>query len=259
MIKQNTNGSPDARRDAILKEVAVRGECGVDDLAEQFGVSTMTIRRDLQALADAGRVVRTHGGAAPASRVSFEFRFLERARQLRGEKNAIADKAVEHVQDGMSIMLDSGTTTVAIARKLRRGRNLTVITTSLPIASELYGFDNVRLLLLGGFLQHDSPDLSGALTESNLESLHADIAFVGADGVDEKGNVYNRQSSLGRMIGKMAESSQRVYVVADHTKLGGRALVRFGNLKDYTALITDTGGKAFARKLKRQGINVEIA
>jgi DeoR/GlpR family transcriptional regulator of sugar metabolism len=159
----------------------------------------------------------------------------------------------------MSIMLDSGTTTLAIARKLRIKRSLTVITTSLPIASELFGFDNVRLLLLGGFLQHDSPDLTGALTESNLEALHADIAFVGADGVDDKGNVYNRQPALGRMIGKMAESSQQVYVVADHSKLGGRALVRYGNLKDYTALITDAGGKSFAGKLKRKGINVETA
>jgi len=259
MIKQNANTSPEARRDAILKEVGVRGECGVDDLADMFSVSTMTIRRDLQELAGAGRVVRTHGGAAPASRVSFEFRFLERARQLRGEKQAIADKALEHVEDGMSIMLDSGTTTLAIARKLRLKRDLTVITTSLPIASELFGFDNVRLLLLGGFLQHDSPDLSGALTESNLESLHADIAFVGADGIDAKGNVYNRQPALGRMIGKMADASQHVYAVADHSKLDGRALVRFGNLKDYTALITDKGGKSFARRLKRSGIHVEIA
>lgn len=259
MIKQDANASPEARRDAIFAEIGARGECGVDDLAALFDVSTMTIRRDLQELANMGRVVRTHGGAAPASRVSFEFHFLERARQARAEKSAIADKAITFVEDGMSVMLDSGTTTLDIARRLRRKRDLTVITTSLPIASELFGVDNIRLLLLGGFLQHDSPDLSGALTENNLESLHADIAFVGADGIDSDGNIYNRSPALGRMIGKMADASEDVYAVADHNKLDRRALVRFGDLRDFTGLITDSGGAAFARKLKRAGVNAILA
>jgi len=199
----------------------------------------MTVRRDLQALAEAGKVIRTHGGAAMAERISFEFDFLKRVKEHEAAKAAIGAAAATLVVDGQSVLLDSGTTTLALSRRLHGRQNLTVITTSLPIASQLQYDQEIAVLLLGGYVRAGSPDLAGALTESNLETLHADVAFIGADGIDARGAVYNQSPEVARMLTKMAAAASRVYVVADHSKLGQTALCRFGHLKDWTGLVTD--------------------
>lgn len=261
MIKQrHPSASPTGRREAILHLIGHDGECSVEQLAGRFKVSGMTIRRDLQELAEAGRVIRTHGGAALTARVSFEFRFLEEAREHADAKDLVAARAAALVDDGQVVMLDSGTTTLAIARRLKSRANLTVITTSLPIASELYGCPGVELLLLGGRLRRDSPDLTGPVTESTLEMLKADIAFIGADGVDAEGNVYNASPAVGQMLGKMAAAAQCVYVVADHTKVGRTAMMRFGDVKNWRGLITDDEvDPALKRKMVRAGVKfVEV-
>jgi len=236
------------------------GECSVDTLARRFEVSDMTIRRDLQVLADAGRVIRTHGGATPAEQVRFEFQFLDRARQNAPAKDAIGRAAVQLVKDGQSVLLDSGTTTLAIARCLRTRQRLTVITTSLPIAAVLQNAPGVETMLLGGYVRRDTPDLGGALTESNLENLMADIAFIGADGIDVSGKVSNASISTARMLTKMAASAKRVYVVADSAKIGKTALVSFGQLTKWGGLITDSAVAAQSvRSLRKAGVHVIVA
>ncbi|MEX0745539.1 MAG: DeoR/GlpR family DNA-binding transcription regulator [Phycisphaeraceae bacterium] len=240
MIEQETaTRTPDTRRGRILEVLDSTGEQTVEQLADAFSVSGMTIRRDLQDLAAEGRVIRTHGGAAPTARISFEFRFLQRAQQQAAEKDAIAAVAAELVQPGQAVLLDSGTTTLAIARRLRAIPELTVITTSLPIASELFGVEEVDLILLGGMLRKDAPDLAGAITHQNLDVLRADVAFIGADAVDQQGNLYNSSAELGRMLSRMARSADAAYAVADSSKIGRRELMRFGHLRDWRGLITD--------------------
>jgi DeoR/GlpR family transcriptional regulator of sugar metabolism len=249
--------SQETRQKRICEWLARRGECSIEELAQRLGVSGMTIRRDLAALAGRGKVIRTHGGAAPAERVSFEFEFLRRVRKNQAAKEAIAAAAAAQVKDGESVMLDSGTTTLELAKRLRGKRNLTVITTSLPIAAQLQYDPQIEVLLLGGYLRASSPDLAGALTEANLETLRADAAFLGADGIDLKGNVYQDSPELARMLTKMAASATRVYVVADGSKLGRTALWRFGRLPDWAALITDSGADRGERALlKKAGVRV---
>jgi len=245
------------RQQLILQSLQEHGERTVEFLAQHFNVSDMTIRRDLQALADTGKVLRTHGGAAPAAKVSFEFQFLNRSRSNQAAKRAIAMLAARQVKDGQSIMLDSGTTTLALAQELRARTGLTVITTSLPIASELQFSSSIEIVLLGGILRSDAPDLVGALTESNLETLHADIAFIGADGIDAQGNIYNDSIAVGRMLSKMAASASRVFAVADGSKIGKQSLMRFGNVSKWDALITDTSADPKVLKsLESQGTRV---
>ena len=172
------------RQKQMCELIAQRGECSIEQLMERFGVSGMTVRRDLQSLADQGKVIRTHGGAAMAERISFEFEFLNRVRENHAAKEAIAAAAAAQIKDGESVMLDSGTTTLELAKRLRGRPGLTVITSSLPIAAQLQYDQQIEVLLLGGRLRASSPDLAGALTESNLETLRADVAFLGADAVD---------------------------------------------------------------------------
>jgi len=206
--------------------------------ASEFGVSKMTVRRDLDALAAEGRVIRTHGGAASGGGVVFEFRFLERAKQNQSGKDEIAGGLVA---DGNTVILDSSTTTLALARKLRDFRELTVITTSLPIASELQYCDGVELILLGGKLRRDSPDLSGALTLQGPEGVHADVAFLGCDAIDGTGVAYNQSVDVAHLISAMAKAANRVFFVADSSKIGHTALGRIGSLTQWDGLICDSG------------------
>lgn len=232
----------------------------MEDLARRSRVSAMTIRRDLDALAQAGKVIRTHGGATLGEKVLFEFNFLQRAAVNEAAKLRIAETAATLLRDGQSVIMDSGTTTLALARQLRGRHGLTVITSSLPIAAMLQHTPGVKVLLLGGLLRPDSPDLIGALTETNLESLRADLAFVGADGVDLAGRVYNASVEVGRMLGKMAAASAITYVVADHSKVGRTALARFGDLTDWGGLITDSGlTRRHATTLRRAGVKVIVS
>ncbi len=237
-----------------------RGACTVQFLSQELGVSDMTVRRDLDRLAEAGRVVRTHGGAAPAEQVMFEFQFLQRAQLHHEQKERIGAHAARLVADGQSVLLDSGTTTLALARGLRKRQHVTVITTSLPIASALQQAAGVETLLLGGVVRRDTPDLGGALTEANLEMLRADLAFVGSDGIDALGNVYNVSLSVGRMLGKMVACAGEVYVVADSSKLGRTALMRFGNVAGWRGLITDShAAPDQIQALRQAGVNVILA
>lgn len=246
-----------SRQNQVLELLSARGECSVDFLARRLQVSGMTIRRDLGDLAAAGRVIRTHGGAIPAQRVAFEFQFLIRSRQNQEAKLAIAAAAAELVRDGESVMLDSGTTTLALAACLKERKDLTVITTSLPILSELQFCPNVQVLLLGGLLRRGTPDLVGTLTEANLEHLRADVAFLGADAVDNLGHAYIGSIEVGRMLTRMAASAQRTYTLADSSKLGRTALIRFGNLGSWEGLITDEAiPRSIAGDLKRAGVRV---
>ncbi len=249
--------TPQARHTRILELLTTQGEAQVAELALSLGVSDMTIRRDLDALDLAGKVLRTHGGAALSGRVVFDFQFMQRTQEQEGAKQHIAKIAASLVKDGQSILLDSGTTTLAVARALKARKGLTIITTSLPIASELQNCDTIDLVLLGGALRREAPDLIGPITEANLELLKADVAFVGADAIDSQGRVYNGSMAVARMLTRMATSARQVYVVADSTKIGKTALTRFGILKEWDGLITDRGlPAAQASSLKHAGVRV---
>ncbi|MBN1558031.1 MAG: DeoR/GlpR transcriptional regulator [Lentisphaerae bacterium] len=245
------------RQETILGRVRAGRACHVGTLARQLGVSEMTVRRDLDALAAEGRIVRTHGGAAPASGVVFQFKFLERAAEHRAAKEAIARRAAGLVPDGAAVALDSGTTTLALARALRARDGLTVITSSLPIASELQYCEAMEVILLGGRLGRGSPDLGGALALRALEALHADIAFLGADAVAADGTCYHASLEVAHLVGAIAGIADAVYIVADSSKLRRTATARAGSLADWAGLITDAGlSSRVRRSLKAAGVNL---
>ena len=156
-------------------------------------------------------------------------------------KRQIAATAASMISDGQSVMLDSGTTTLSLAMQLKNRKRITLITTSLAIASALQFAAGIQVLLLGGFVRRDSPDLAGIVTDMNLENLRSDLAFVGADGIDLEGNIYNASIDVCHTLTKMAASATAAYIVADSTKIGRTALMRFGNISCCKGLITDKG------------------
>jgi DeoR/GlpR family transcriptional regulator of sugar metabolism len=248
-----------SRQMRIQDLLSQHGERTVEQLAGECGVSTMTIRRDLQVMEEQGKILRSHGGAAPLEQVMFQFEFKNRGRIHMESKRLIAGLAAGLIGEGQSIMLDSGTTTLALAMQLKHRKRLTLITTSLAIASALQFSNGVQVLLLGGFVRRDSPDLAGIVTEMNLENLRADLAFIGADGIDLEGNIYNASIEVCHTLSKMAAAARDAYIVSDSSKIGKTALMRFGNISCCKGLITDAGiTPEQLAELQKAGVHVII-
>jgi len=248
------------RLDTIRAELLNADEVSIEKLAEKFNVSGMTIRRDLELLESQGEAMRTHGGAALAKRLTFEFAFRDKQNKNLRQKRLIAAAAVKHIKDGQVIMLDTGTTTLQIAEELIGRRKVTIITTSLAIVSKVQFATGIKMILLGGFLRGGSPDLHGPLTEQNVEAFRTDIAFMGADAVDCQGNTYTDDLQVVNLDKKMAANARKVIVVADSNKFGKDAMCRVLTQKDYDLIISDSGvDKRITRQLNKRKINIELA
>lgn len=231
------------RHQRILEQLQLEREVSVQDLARQLKVSLITIRRDLEELERAGALTRTHGGAVFSKASVVEFAFLERTQEHTAEKQAIARYLAKVVQPGMTVVLDTGTTTLEIARAIAGIPRLRVITTSLAIASALHAYDNIELVLPGGIMRHHSPDLSGPLTEKNLRQFQADLAVIGADAVTPEG-LYTSDMGIARISGAMIDCAGESWLVTDSSKFSSRSFIKFADWSAITHLVTDAGIKA---------------
>ena len=235
------------RRQRILEALAGRAEVGVSALAARCRVTAMTIRRDLELLEREGRLMRTHGGAMLAASAMVAFAFERRQQVHLAEKTAIARDAARLIQPGMTVILDTGTTTLEVARHLGGVPGLKVLTNSLAIASALLAHPGLELVLLGGTVSAHSPDLSGLLTEDNLASFRANVAVIGADAVDARG-LYTSSQPIARVSRAMIANAARTVLVADSSKFGNTAFTRFAGWSQIHQLITDNGLPSAARR-----------
>lgn len=251
--------SPENRLDQIRRDIVRQGEVYIAELSRRYHVSEMTVRRDLDTLAAQGEVIRTRGGAVSAKRLTFEFTFrAEHNRHLK-QKEWIGRVAVRFVEDGQVVILDTGTTTLEVARNLIGKRKIKVITVSLPVVSALQFDPEIEIILLGGHLRDQSPDLHGPLTEQNLAMFKSDVAFLGAGGIDADGSVYTDDLRVLNLDQKMVQISRRVIVAADSSKFRRAAMCKVMGPEDYQVLITDAGvDPKTVRKLTNRGIHVEV-
>jgi DeoR family transcriptional regulator of aga operon len=174
------------RQREILEILNRENRVVVVDLARRFQASQVTIRKDLEILQAQGRIHRTHGGALPIRESAINDPTLgEKEKLHRTEKQQIAAAAAQMVSEGQVVILDSGTTTTAIARALRGSKNLTVITNAVNIATELSG-SSIEVILTGGNLRKNSSSMVGPLAEETLHGLHADLLFLGVDPIFSK-------------------------------------------------------------------------
>ena len=238
---------PVQRRQEILNAVRA-GTSHVAELASAFGVSEMTVRRDLRDLEREGKLTRVHGGAISPGEPSFAEVVVERLDQ----KDRIGAAAAALVADGQTIMLDIGTTTLQLARHLR-GRNVTVITSNLAAYEELLPETTVELVLLGGVVRRNYRSLVGVLAEDALRQLRADIAFLGASGVGDDLAVMPIKRA-------MLASSAKAVLLADSAKLGMRGSVRICGAGELDAVVTDDEAPEAVRgELRAAGVEVILA
>lgn len=228
--------SPTDRQSELLLFIKEKGSVSIAGMAEQFSVSEMTVRRVVHKLADAGLVIRTPGGAMAAPLGSVERSFLERSAKMAGAKEAIGREAARLVQDGETVVIDSGTTTRYIARYLATKRDLTVLTTSLAVLEELAGSPTVQVMLTGGIYRRGSHDLSGNAVLDSLSAIYADKVFFGAAALSFQKGVMNYDAEMPKAF--LRAGRERVLVI-DSSKIGVEAVYRLCSLDECHMIVTD--------------------
>jgi DeoR family transcriptional regulator, aga operon transcriptional repressor len=247
------------RQRTILEILRREGRVLVVDLAKQFHTSQVTIRKDLEVLHLKGLIHRAHGGALPAREGALEDPSLREKEKLhRKEKLQIAAAAARMVAEGQVVILDSGTTTTAIARALRNFQNLTIITNAVNIAAELSG-SAVEVILTGGNLRKNSFSLVGPIAEETLHKLNADILFLGVDGFDVHYGLSTPNLLEAKVNRAMIEVSRVAVAVCDSSKFGKRSLSLIAPPSLLQHVITDSDiPKADLSTLKKSGVEVTV-
>jgi DeoR/GlpR family transcriptional regulator of sugar metabolism len=248
---------PAARLRTIRERLAKESTASIATMAAEMGVSEMTVRRDMERLARNGDARRTHGGLVVAERMMFEFEYAARQLENTGSKRAIAAAARHEIKCSRRLMLDTGTTTLELARQLKDCVGATIITPSLAVASELQFCETISVILLGGMIHKGSPDLTGPLTEHGLDLFAVDWVFQGAEAIGTDGSVYNVDLQLARVDRRMRQQAANRCLLADSSKIGRTALVKTGSLADFDLWITDRAADpAFVRRVRRGGCRV---
>ncbi|WUN36036.1 DeoR/GlpR family DNA-binding transcription regulator [Kitasatospora sp. NBC_00315] len=233
------------RQALILESVRRRGAVRVAELVDQLGVSDMTVRRDLDVLARQGAVQKVHGGAVAVGGSSTDEPGFEAKSSLEeAAKAAIADAAAALVEPGNVVAVSAGTTTFAVAARLLKVPQLTIVTNSLAVADLVWaagcqaGASTPALLLTGGSPTR-SAALVGTLAEQSIRSLHVDLLILGAHGVSETAGLTTPNLAEAQTNRAMIASARRTVVVADHTKWGVIGLSSFAELGEIDCFITD--------------------
>jgi DeoR/GlpR family transcriptional regulator of sugar metabolism len=231
--------SASTRRGTIRGLLAERGELGISQLAAEFDVSEMTIRRDLEELEEQGVARRVRGGVIATVSRSYEPPLATRATEAVEAKRRIAEVAAEYIEYGETAILDVGTTTLALAEALRGRGGLTIVTPSVRAASALSGASNTRVILTGGIVRPGELSLIGHLAEGTFAQLNCDALFLGVGGIDaDKGlTEYNLDDT--RVKRAALNAAGRTIALADESKLGRVCLATIASLSEIDVLITD--------------------
>ncbi len=224
------------RHNEIVQRLRAAGSVSVGELANVFGVSHETIRRDLKLLADNGHLDVVHGGAA--RRGMMEPSIAQRGEENADGKKAIAREAARMVADAGSVLIDSGTTTAALTQELVGRPGLTVFTNSLNHAVTLCRVPGNRVFMLGGEVDSNDEATFGTGTATGIDSVRADIAFIGVGGFAEDGGMTDYSVTNAETRGKMILAG-RAYLLADSTKFARRTPFRVPHMDKCAGVIVD--------------------
>jgi DeoR family transcriptional regulator of aga operon len=251
---------PTEERQSLILDLLLRqGRLTVAEIVERFKVSEATARRDLEALVEQGKIQRVHGGALPLRQAPPEPPLLQRESEQFFEKNRIAQAAAALVQDGETVFIASGSTTLQVARQLR-GRPLTVITNSLPVMNTLAGVPNMSLIGIGGELRQSELSFVGHIAEQAIAELRADKVILGVHALSIEHGLtsdYLPEVLTDRAILKIG---REVILVADHTKFNTVSTAFIAPITAVHCLVTDSAAPAEqVAALRELGLRVILA
>ncbi|PKQ25546.1 MAG: D-beta-D-heptose 1-phosphate adenosyltransferase [Actinobacteria bacterium HGW-Actinobacteria-4] len=248
------------RQATILSKARAQGRVDVLTLAEVLGVTAETVRRDLTALERRGVVRRVHGGALPVERLLSEPTVATKRAHNADEKTRIAERAVRELPERGTILLDSGTTTLALAGMIPADSRLTVVTNSIDIASQLASAPKIDLLILGGRVRQRTGAAVGEWMTDALAAINVDVAFLGTNGFTVERGLTTPDQAEAAAKHAMVGAARRLVVMADSSKAGQVHLHRFAEPHDIALLISDTGlDQDTVEEFDAAGVEVALA
>lgn len=245
------------RRKAIFEKLQEEKRVVVSELSAFFEVTDETIRRDLEHLEAEGLAKKTYGGAILNESLNLEVPFSLRRKANVGGKLTIADIIGNMISDGDSIMLDSSTTAVFIAKSIKRKKNMTVITNSLQVLMELSDRRGWNLISTGGIMRDNSLGLTGFQTVSAIESFNVDMAIFSVNGIDLEHGMTDANENIAHVKMAMMKSAKKKILVVDSSKFNIVSFTRVGKLSDIDVIVTDTvPSKEWVDKLYGDGVEL---
>lgn len=247
------------RRVLILEKLDSQGQVVVSSLSKELGVSEVTIRNDLTKLEQKNMLIRARGGAIKLDRVGVDFAISDKNQQHLEEKKLIGQVVAELIEDGDTIILDSGTTTMEIAKNLYKVADLTVITNALNVASLLAEHKNANIIIPGGFLRKNSLSLVGVTAEESFRNYFCDKLFLAVDGFNTTHGLSTPNVEEAHLNRIMIEISKKVIVVTDSSKFHKRSFAFIAPISAVDVVVTDAGiPLEDQKKLENAGIQVII-
>ena len=248
------------RRQKIIDHINDRQRATVTGLAQQFDVSEVTIRTDLQALADRHLIVRTHGGAVSTGRSIGELSLAVRNQQYALEKDRIGAAAAGMVAHGDAIILDSSSTALAIARHLKHHRDLTILTNSLATAYEMLDAPSVSVVMPGGTVRRDMASLIGVNGLEIFHQFNIQTGFFGAHGLTLREGMTDVSAGEADVKRPLVSMCRQVIAVLDASKWGRIGLASFAELSALDGVVTDRNAPAdLVKQVRTLGIQVVLA
>lgn len=248
------------RRNKMLELMRDGSKLLVPELCEIFGVSPATIRNDLRDLEKAGRLKRTHGGAIPMSKASFEPDSMAKEVEHIDEKRRIAAYAISLVEDGDTIAVDTGTTTFEFAKLLCRKKDLKVVTNDIKIAIHLEAYSSASVLLIGGPIRRGFHCTAGSAAITQMSGFNVDKAFIAANALSPGKGFTTPMIDQAEIKKAMIAAASEVVFLVDSHKLGMIYFVRFAGPESCGRLVTDSGaGKKIVAQLREENKNLEIS
>lgn len=245
------------RRDKIIHKIQDEGAVRVDELSEEFDVSTVTIRNDLDFFEKKGLIDRTYGGALLRNNVYNDPSIEEKKKINVEEKKRIGEYAASLVNDGDSIILDSGSTTREIALRIKEKSDLTIMTNAINIGLELAGASGLEIMLTGGVLRDKSYSLVGPEAERTMQNYYFDTLFLGVDGLDIEHGLTTSNPLEAQLNRVMVERANRVIAVTDSSKFGRHSFSYICDLTPIHTIITDSNiAQEFEQKFRMKEIEV---
>ncbi|HAK45651.1 MAG TPA: hypothetical protein DCO79_07000 [Spirochaeta sp.] len=244
------------RKQKILEYVREYKKATVQQLCDAYDVSSATIRNDLRELEGSGLLLRTHGGAIVKSKAKFELGTNEKKVLYKAEKAEIAERALALIEDGDTIILDTGTTTLELARKLGRRKNLTIVTNDLDTALVLDEIGIERVIMLGGILRSGFHCTLGNRAKDFLEEIQVDKAFMGVNGFTFEKGASTPDLQHAEIKEAMVAAAAKVYLMFDRSKLGRKAFARFARLEEIDCVVIDEIARDELSSFDAAGIEV---